>query len=190
MGYIKRSRIVEGVRDPLNSVIRISEDFFYRLVVNTQESAVVQSRAVGFPVVLKGLGAKLTHKTERGLVKVNLRSAAEVRRVYREIRQSAGQDWEGCLIQPLVAGSREFVAGMFRDAQFGPVLMFGLGGVFTEAIGDVTFRIAPISRIQADKMMDELKASRLLGDFRGEQAADREQLRQVLMLDKTLLSRD
>jgi acyl-CoA synthetase (NDP forming) len=150
-------------------------------VVNTQESAVVQSRAVGFPVVLKGLGANLTHKTERGLVKVNLRSVAEVRRAYREITQSAGPDWEGCLIQPLVAGKREFVAGMFRDAQFGPAVMFGLGGVFTEAIGDVTFRIAPVSGIQADKMMDEIKASRLLGDFRGEQAADREQLRQVLM---------
>ena len=150
-------------------------------IVNTLESAVVQSRAVGFPVVLKGLGVKLTHKTERGLVKVNLRTATEVRRAYREIRQSAGQDWEGCLIQPLVAGNREFVAGMFRDAQFGPVLMFGLGGVFTEAIGDVTFRIAPISGIQADKMMDELKASVLLGDFRGEQTADREQLRQVLL---------
>jgi acyl-CoA synthetase (NDP forming) len=132
-------------------------------------------------VVLKGLGANLTHKTERGLVKVNLRSVAEVRRAYREITQSAGPDWEGCLIQPLVAGKREFVAGMFRDAQFGPAVMFGLGGVFTEAIGDVTFRIAPVSGIQADKMMDEIKASRLLGDFRGEQAADREQLRQVLM---------
>jgi acyl-CoA synthetase (NDP forming) len=149
-------------------------------VVNTQESAVVQSRAVGFPVVLKGLGSKLTHKTERGLVKLNLRTAAEVRRAYREICQSAGQDWEGCLIQPQMEGKREFVAGMFRDAQFGPVLMFGLGGIFTEAIGDVTFRIAPVSGIQADKMMDELKASGLLGDFRGERAADREQVRRVL----------
>jgi len=110
-------------------------------VVNTQESAVVQSSAVGSRV-LKGLGAKLTHKTERGLVKVNLRTATEVRRALPEIRQARGRIG-GLLIQPLVAGNREFVAGMFRDAQFGPVLMFGLGGVFTEAIGDVTFRIAP-----------------------------------------------
>jgi acyl-CoA synthetase (NDP forming) len=151
------------------------------IVVDTQESAVVQSKAIGFPVVLKGLGAKLTHKTERGLVKVNLRSAAEVRRAYREVTKSAGPDWEGCLIQPLVAGKREFVAGMFRDAQFGPAVMFGLGGVFTEALGDVTFRIAPLSGIGADEMVDEIKSSKLLSDFRGEQAADREQLRQVLM---------
>lgn len=175
----KRLSLTEAESKKLLSVYGIP--VVEETVVNTLESAVVQSRAVGFPVVLKGLGAKLTHKTERGLVKVNLRTAAEVRRAYREIRQSAGQDWEGCLIQPLVAGSREFVAGMFRDAQFGPVLMFGLGGVFTEAIADVTFRIAPINGIQADQMIDELKASVLLGNFRGEQAADREQLRQVLM---------
>ncbi len=150
-------------------------------IVTGEEEAVVQSAATGFPVVLKGLGAKLTHKTERGLVKINLRSAEEVRRAYQEIRESAGRDWEGCLIQPLIEGRREFVAGLFRDAQFGPSVMFGLGGVFTEALRDITFRIAPLNEIQARAMMDEIKSCKLLGAFRGEAAADKDQMLRVLL---------
>jgi acyl-CoA synthetase (NDP forming) len=150
-------------------------------VVTSEDEAVSRSREMGFPVVLKGHGARLTHKTERGLVKVNLRSAFEIRRAYRQIRASAAEDWEGCLIQPLVEGKREFVAGMFRDAQFGPTVMFGLGGVFTEALDDAAFRIAPLFDAQADALLDEIKSSKLLGDFRGEKVADRAQLRQVLL---------
>jgi acyl-CoA synthetase (NDP forming) len=150
-------------------------------VVTSEDEAVSRSREMGFPVVLKGHGARLTHKTERGLVKVNLRSVSEIRRAYRQIKASAAEDWEGCLIQPLVEGKREFVAGMFRDAQFGPTVMFGLGGVFTEALDDAAFRIAPLSEAQADALLDEIKSSKLLGDFRGEKVADRAQLRQVLL---------
>src|SRR5450759_1025062 len=150
-------------------------------IVTEEEEAVIQSGATGFPVVLKGLGAKLIHKTERGLVKINLRSAEEVRRAYREIKESAGEDWEGCLIQPLIEGKREFVAGLFRDAQFGPCVMFGLGGIFTEALADTTFRIAPFSAIQARQMIDELSSSKLLGNFRGEAAAQKDQLVAVLL---------
>lgn len=151
------------------------------IVVTDEDEAVLQSQALGFPVVLKGLGARLTHKTERGLVKINLRSAEETRQAYRQIKESAAKDWEGCLIQPLITGKREFVAGLFRDAQFGPCVMFGLGGVFTEALGDVAFRIAPLNEVQARGMLDEIKAGKLLGDFRGEAAANRDQLLQVLM---------
>ena len=152
-----------------------------RTVVMSEDAGVEWSRIIGFPVVLKGLGANLTHKTERGLVKANLRSVEEVRLAYREIKTSAGQDWEGCIVQPVVEGKREFVAGLFHDAQFGPVVMLGLGGILTEAIGDVTFRIAPLSEVQAREMMDELKARKLLDDFRGESALNREQLLWVLM---------
>jgi acyl-CoA synthetase (NDP forming) len=150
-------------------------------VVTSEDAGVERSRVIGFPVVLKGLGANLTHKTERGLVKVNLRSVEEVRLAYRAIKTSAGQDWEGCIVQPLVEGKREFVAGLLQDTQFGPAVMLGLGGILTEAIGDVTFRIAPLSEVQAREMMDELKARKLLDDFRGESALNREQLLWVLM---------
>ncbi len=150
-------------------------------VVVKERAAIAQARKMGFPVVLKGLGAKLTHKTDRGLVKLNLSSVEDVRRAYREIQASAGADLEGCLLQPLVVGRREFVAGLSRDSQFGLVVMFGLGGVFTEAIRDVVFRIAPITEVQARGMLEELSSRKLLEDFRGESAVDKEALIRVLM---------
>jgi len=150
-------------------------------VVVSEEAAVAQARVMGFPVVLKGLGSKLTHKTERGLVRLNLWSVEDVRRAYHEIQASAGADLEGCLLQPLVVGRREFVAGLFRDSQFGLVVMFGLGGVFTEVIKDVVFRIAPLNEIQARGMMEELSYRKLLDDFRGESAADKEALIRFLI---------
>ncbi len=149
------------------------------VVLNSKE-AVARARMMGFPVVLKGLGTKLTHKTERGLVKLNLRSRAEVQAACREIRKSAGKDLEGFLLQPLIAGKREFVAGLLRDEQFGPVVMFGLGGVFTEALKDVVFRIAPLSETDAQGMIEEILSRKLLGAFRGEAAADQKQLIAVL----------
>src|SRR5208337_100241 len=117
---------------------------------------------------------------ERGLVKVNLKSSEEVRDSFRVIKEAGGEDWEGCLVQPLVQGRREFVAGMVRDAQFGPVVMFGLGGIFTEAIGDVVFRIAPLNESDSRDMIGELASRKLLGGFRGETAADIGQLVRVL----------
>jgi acyl-CoA synthetase (NDP forming) len=150
-------------------------------IVMNEDEAVAQSQKTGYPVVLKGLGAKLTHKTERGLVKVNLKSDEEVRDAFQYIKKAAGEDWEACLIQPLVEGKREFVAGLTRDPQFGPTVMFGLGGIYTEALSDVTFRIAPLDAIQSIAMLDEIKARKLLGAFRGEAAVDKKQLFQVLM---------
>lgn len=149
-------------------------------IVTCEDEAVSMSKEIGFPVVLKGHGVKLTHKTERGLVKVNLRSVSEIRRAYRQIKASAAEDWEGCLIQPLIEGKREFVAGMIRDERFGPAIMFGLGGIYTEALRDVIFRIAPLEETDARCMLDELEAASMLGRFRGEEAADRKQIVRVL----------
>ncbi len=147
----------------------------------SEEEAVAQACILRFPVVMKALGVKLTHKTERGLVRLNVKSASELRQAYRDLKASAGEDWEACLIQPFVQGKREFVAGLFQDPQFGPAVMFGLGGVFTEALRDVVFRIAPLDETQAASMLSEIKAQNLLGDFRGESAADRDQLLDVLL---------
>jgi acyl-CoA synthetase (NDP forming) len=149
-------------------------------VAVSEDDAVARAKGMGFPVVLKGHGTRLAHKTERGLVKLNLRSVTEVRRAYRRIKTAAGGDWEGCLLQPQVEGRREFVAGMFRDPQFGPTVMFGLGGVFAEALADAAFCIAPLSDVQADDLLDDIRGAKLLGDFRGEKAADRTELRRVL----------
>jgi len=146
----------------------------------TPGEAIEEARRLGYPVVLKGLGARLTHKTERGLVKVHLASDEEVRRAAGEIEQAAGSDLEGYLIQPMVAGRREFVAGLFCDPLFGPVVMFGLGGVFTEALRDVVFRIPPFDEAEAARMVDEIRSAVLLGPFRGDRQARREDIIQTL----------
>jgi len=151
-----------------------------KVVVQATE-AVRAAQKMGFPVVVKGHGAKLTHKTERGLVKTNLKSAKEVREAFRVIKASAGVDWEGCMISPFVDGSREFVCGLMRDAQFGPVVMFGLGGVFTEALADTAFRIAPFGEKEARRMIGEISSRKLLGSFRGEAPADIDLIVRVLL---------
>jgi acyl-CoA synthetase (NDP forming) len=150
-------------------------------IAATPEAAVAAAEETGFPVVLKGLGSKLTHKTERGLVRLHLQTAEDVRQAARSVAAAAGTDLEGFLIQPMLAGRREFVAGLFCDAQFGPVVMFGLGGIFTEAIDDVVFRIAPIDEHEAWQMIDELHARKLLGPFRGEAPAARAELIRTLV---------
>jgi acyl-CoA synthetase (NDP forming) len=150
-------------------------------VVSNADEAVVRAKSMGFPVVLKGMGARLTHKTERGLVRLNLKDAHDIRQAAREIAESAGNDLDGFIVYHMISGRREFVAGLFRDDQFGPVVMFGLGGILTEALGDVVFRIAPLNETHANGMMDELRALKLLGSFRGEQAVQREQMIRLLM---------
>ncbi len=147
----------------------------------SEDEAVEAARKTGFPVVLKGLGATLLHKTERGLVHLNLTNAEAVRNAAFLVAQEAGDELEGLLVQPQVQGRREFVAGLFRDEQFGPVIMFGIGGVFTEALSDVTFRVAPLTETDAAEMLDEIKAKSLLGEFRGEKAANRDELIKTLM---------
>jgi acyl-CoA synthetase (NDP forming) len=149
--------------------------------VSTIEEAEIASEKTGYPVVLKGLGSKLTHKTEKGLVKLSLKNKEEVRAAATYIKEAAGNDLEGFLIQPMLEGKREFVAGLFRDEQFGPTVMFGLGGIFTEAIGDVVFRITPLGDNEARKMIDELHAQKLLGAFRGEKSPDKKALIKTLV---------
>jgi len=150
-------------------------------VAATPEQAVRAAADTGFPVVLKGLGSKLLHKTERGLVHLNLPDTDSVRRAAEDITAAAGSDLEGLLVQPQLESRREFVAGLFRDPQFGPVVMFGIGGILTEALSDVAFRLAPLSRIDVEEMLSELKAGALLGDFRGDPAVNIDQLTEILM---------
>lgn len=151
------------------------------ILAATAAEAVKAARAIGFPVVLKGLGKELLHKTEMQLVHLNLNDAEAVEAAAKAIEKNAGSKLEGFLVQPQVAGKREFVAGMFRDDQYGPVVMFGLGGIFTEALKDVSFRLAPLSETDALEMIREIKSRALLGAFRGEPAVDSDLLIQTLL---------
>jgi acyl-CoA synthetase (NDP forming) len=147
----------------------------------TVAEAVAAAKSLGFPVVLKGLGKKLLHKTESRLVHLNLHDPAAVEAAAKEIENNAGDKLEGFLVQPFVSGKREFVTGLFRDQQYGPVVMFGLGGIFTEVLSDVSFRLAPLSEADAKDMISEIHSAALLGPFRGEAAVDRSILAQALM---------
>ncbi len=151
------------------------------IVANSIDEAVQYANAMGFPVVLKGLGANLLHKTDRSLVRLNLTNPQAVIEAARCIQEEAGDELEGLLLQPQLAGNREFVAGLFRDDQFGPVVMFGVGGIFTEAISDVAFRLAPLTLSDAADMLDSIRAQSLFGGFRGERAVEKEQLIKTLM---------
>ena len=150
------------------------------LWAESAESAGEAAAKTGFPVVLKGMGATLLHKTEANLVRLNLGSVDQVRAAATEMKDGAGDALEGFLVQPMVSGRRELVAGMFRDVQFGPVIVFGLGGIFTEALKDVVFRVAPLSEADMDEMLEEFQSKAVLGNFRGEAAADRKALKAVL----------
>jgi acyl-CoA synthetase (NDP forming) len=143
--------------------------------------AVEFAHSLGYPVVLKGLGSTLLHKTERGLVHLNLSTKAAVERAAHAIARGARDELEGILVQPMLTGKREFVAGLSRDPVFGPVVMFGVGGIFTEALGDYSLRIAPLSTYDAREQIAEIKAQRLLGAFRGEQAPEIEVLVSTLL---------
>jgi acyl-CoA synthetase (NDP forming) len=150
-------------------------------VALTPDDAAKAAEIFGYPVVLKGLGSKLMHKTERGLVRLNLLTPEAVITAAKEISRSAGEDLEGYLVQRMMQGRREFVAGLFCDAQFGPVVMFGLGGIFTEVMDDVVFRVAPVSEVQVEAMLDELNSAKLLGPFRGEAPVNRKRIIDVLL---------
>jgi len=150
-----------------------------RVVANYNE-AISVAKKLGYPVVIKGLGSALAHKTERGLVHLNLSNSQDIQNAVNAIITAAGDDLDGLLIQSQIQGKRELVAGLFRDPQFGPVIMFGLGGVFTEALADVTFRLAPITESDAADMLTEIRATTLLGKYRGEAAISRKQIIQTL----------
>lgn len=151
------------------------------MVAKSVEEAVRGAEDFGFPVVLKGMGAALQHKTELGVVHLNLQDEKAVRDAATSINEAVGREMEAFLVQPQISGKREFVAGMFRDKQFGPVILFGLGGVYTEALADFSLRIAPLLESDIEEMIMEVKAQSLLGPFRGESAVNTDQIKQTLL---------
>ena len=146
----------------------------------TPEDAARAAAASGFPVVLKGMGAAVLHKTEADLVHLGLFTKEQVMAAARKMTASEGNAVEGFLVQPMVQGKRELVAGMFRDPQFGPVIMFGLGGIFTEVLADIVFKIAPLNEADMDDMLRSFAGSGILRAFRGEAACDIQAIKAVL----------
>ena len=150
--------------------------------VGDPDAAVDAARSVGLPAVVKLCGDAIAHKTERGLVRLSLTSENEVREASIGLLAAARPE-DGpveLLVSAMVQGSRELIAGMVRNPQFGPCVMLGVGGILAEAVADVAFRLAPLDRLDAHALINDLGTQALLGGLRGEPAVDRDARADIL----------
>jgi acetyltransferase len=150
------------------------------------EDAVQFAGEAGYPVVLKVVAPAIVHKTEADGVQVDLRAPEEVRAAWQRIhagaaRAAPGARVEGVVVQPMLKGGRELIAGLTRESGFGPLVMFGLGGVLVEVLGDVAFRIAPFGRADARDLIQSIRGVKLLEAVRGAPPVDRQALEDVLL---------
>jgi len=155
-------------------------------VAKSEAEAVKFAEAIGFPVVLKVVSPDIIHKSDVGGVIVGLKSAGEVRDAYKRILENvkkhrADAKIVGILVQEMAPASTEVIVGAIKDPQFGPALMFGLGGIFVEVLKDVTFRVAPINEDEAREMITEVRAYPLLKGYRNMPPADIEAIIKILL---------
>jgi succinyl-CoA synthetase beta subunit len=151
--------------------------------VGSAAEAIAAAQEIGYPVVLKASSEVFSHKTDVGGVKLDLRNADEVGRAHRDLKGSLGHRDPRLkvTVQKLVSGGREVILGMKRDAQFGPLLMFGLGGVFVEVMRDVSIGIHPLTDVSARSMIERIRGDPLLAGARGEAPVDFGMLEQALL---------
>lgn len=160
------------------------------LVAGSEDEAVALSENIGFPVVLKIASSDVVHKTDAGGVRLNLVNTRQVRTAYREIIDTFRyQHINGVAVQEMARPGLEAIIGVARDPSFGPVIMFGLGGIFVEVMKDVSFRVLPITERDADEMIEEIKGYALLAGYRG-QAIDIPALKQLLIKISELITRN
>lgn len=137
-------------------------------------------KEIGFPLVMKACSAAIAHKTERNVIRLNISSLKAASRAYKEIKKAMEDAPGGVLVQEMVPSGRELVVGMTRDVQFGPCVMFGLGGVFTEVFQDVVFRKAPLTEEDALSMTTEIQGVKILGPVRGMEVVNLRSLAAVI----------
>jgi acyl-CoA synthetase (NDP forming) len=146
-------------------------------LVKSQKEAVSMSQRLGFPVVLKITSPDVVHKTDSGGVKLDLKNISEVKKAYRNILNLVNKRYprafiHGISVQKMAPPGTEVIVGTSKDPQFGPVIMFGLGGIFVEVLKDVSFRVIPVGRKDAKEMIQEIKGYPLLRGYRGKEPAN------------------
>lgn len=144
-------------------------------------------KAVGFPVVLKVVSGKIVHKTDAGGIKLGIDSKEKALKAFKELKRLAG--FRGAVVQEMLKG-RELIVGGKRDIQFGPTIIFGLGGIFVEIFRDVSVRICPISKQDAREMVSEIKGYALLKGARGEKPINFKLLEDILLKTSKLMMRE
>jgi acyl-CoA synthetase (NDP forming) len=160
-------------------------------IAKTEKQALACARKLEYPVAMKVSSRDIIHKTDHGLVRTDIRYPHEAGKAFREIMASARKHYpragiDGIIVQPCLEGY-EAVVGGGRDPQFGPFIMFGLGGIWVEAMKDVSFRVCPVSRGHAMEMVKEIRGYRLLKGFRGKPAGDIKALVSVILRASRLM---
>ena len=155
-------------------------------LAKTQKEAVSLSRKMGFPVVLKISSPEVIHKSDSGGVKLSLNNAAQVKKAYDEILKKVKKQYpeaavHGVSVQKMVRPGTEVIIGTSKDPQFGPVIMFGLGGIFVELLKDVSFRVIPVKGKDAQEMIQEIKGYPLLKGYRGKEPASITALVEIIL---------
>ncbi len=155
-------------------------------LAKSEDEAVKIANEIGYPVVLKIVSPDIVHKSDVGGVKINLKNEDDVRKAFKSIMGSVKEKAPnaritGILVQEMVPEGLEVIVGATRDPTFGPVLLFGLGGIFVEVLKDVSFRIAPVTKYDAETMLSEIKASKLLEGYRGMPPRDKEALVNIII---------
>jgi len=155
-------------------------------LARTKKEAISLSKEIGFPVVMKIVSPDIVHKSDIGGVVLGLSSATQVGRAYREMMSSVkqkqpGAGIEGLSVQKMAPPGVEIIIGMNRDLQFGPVIMFGLGGILVEVLKDVAFRLVPVSRLDAAEMVREIKGYALLQGYSGQKPVDISRLEEIIV---------
>jgi len=194
---VNRNQIIEDVLEQRRSILteieskEILSDAGINVITTSlatsEREAITYSREMGFPLVLKICSRDIIHKSDFGGVRTGLNTENDVKKAYKEIIASATQKYpeariEGVSVQKMVRQGIEVIIGAHRDSQFGPVLMFGLGGILVEAMKDVSFRLIPIVRKDAGQMIKEIKGYTLLNGYRGLEPAD------ISLLEKYILN--
>lgn len=162
-------------------------------LATTADEAAASAQSFGFPVVLKIESPDILHKTEVGGVRLGLRNADEVKAAFNEMvasvrAKSPESNIHGVLVQPMLSGGRECIVGANINPQFGHIVVFGLGGILVEALEDIAIRVAPITRTDAEHMLGEIRAKKILGAFRGMGPADREAVLDAVIRTSTLVT--
>lgn len=182
----KENRTELTTQESLDAVAAYGVCVCSDILAKSEEEAVAAARQIGYPVVMKITSKKTSHKTDIGGVRVNITSDEQLRREYQDILKNLREkdlldSLDGILIQEQIKSCKEMVCGLATDPQYGPMLMFGLGGIFVEALGDVTFRIAPLTDMDAHDMIREVKAFKLLEGARGTKPAQIDKVEETLL---------
>ncbi|MCZ6893696.1 MAG: acetate--CoA ligase family protein [Gammaproteobacteria bacterium] len=156
------------------------------VLVTTEEEARTQAEKIGYPVVLKIVSPDISHKSDIGGVRVGLDDSAAVTAAFNEIIANANNavpdaSITGIAVQRMAPAGTEVIVGMTTDPQFGPVIMFGLGGVMVEVLKDVSFRVVPLDERDAAQMIDEIKGKAILDGVRGQPAADKVAIKRAIL---------